>query len=85
MNLSLSESHSRVSQYLFSTVLNFLKNDPPRSAEALVAAAGSFVDVRVVAWAHTEAVTNSTLANKGAEAAFERGKGRISLVSGQYC
>ncbi|KIJ37200.1 hypothetical protein M422DRAFT_260364 [Sphaerobolus stellatus SS14] len=66
-------------------VLNFLRNDPPRSAEDLVAPAGSFVDVRDAAWAHAEAVTHPTLGNKDAQAAFEHGKGRITLVSCQYC
>lgn len=65
--------------------MSFFKNDPPKSTEELVAPAGSFVDVRDAAWAHAEAVTNSALGNKNANAAFEHGKGRITLISGQYC
>jgi len=45
---------------------------------------GNFVDVRDVAWAHVEAITNKKLGNKDAQAALKEGKGRITLSSGPW-
>ncbi|KIJ56318.1 hypothetical protein M422DRAFT_23608 [Sphaerobolus stellatus SS14] len=64
--------------------LSFLKNEPPKSSKDLTAASGSYVDVRDVAWAHAEAITNTKLANKDAQAAFTYGKGRITLTAAPF-
>ncbi|KIJ48633.1 hypothetical protein M422DRAFT_28366 [Sphaerobolus stellatus SS14] len=64
--------------------LNFLKNEPPKSSKDLTASSGSYVDVRDVAWAHVEAITNTKLANKDAQSAFTDGKGRITLTAAPF-
>ncbi|KIJ53956.1 hypothetical protein M422DRAFT_241216 [Sphaerobolus stellatus SS14] len=64
--------------------LSFLKNEPPKDLKDLIAPAGGFVDVRDVAWAHAEAVTNETMANKDAQAAFKEGRGRVALTAEEF-
>ncbi|KIJ22553.1 hypothetical protein M422DRAFT_40027 [Sphaerobolus stellatus SS14] len=64
-----------------ATVLRFFKNIPLRSNKDLSNAAGGIVDVRDVAWAHVEAITDTKIASKDAQAALTEGKGRIALVA----
>ncbi|KIJ56299.1 hypothetical protein M422DRAFT_23588 [Sphaerobolus stellatus SS14] len=64
--------------------VNLLKNEPSRSLKDLAMSIGNFVDVRDVAWAHAEAITNDKLANKDAQAALKEGKGRIILSAGTF-
>ncbi|KIJ56317.1 hypothetical protein M422DRAFT_23606 [Sphaerobolus stellatus SS14] len=67
-----------------AAIFRFFKNIPPRSNKDLSNAAGSVVDVRDVAWAHVEAITNTKIASKDAQAALTEGKGRIILVAARF-
>ena len=65
-------------------LFDLFKDKPSRSNEDLLEAQGSFVDVRDVAWAHAEALTNKKLANKDGKSAIEEGIGRVIVSAGPF-